>query len=242
MSASTGGRRGHSHTTRTSRQHAFRRWERAALLRVAVTASSTLPPEFASAVVAADRARRTEALVAETGRGMRRVDAANDGVVAVFDDVATALAAARRLRRRAVAPGLRARYAISWGDVLFGPDGRPRGGETELLAGLTALEESDRARAEVGSRVPTRDVVLMAAGTAVALPRELREQVAPLGAFRVAGFGPSVEVWCETLDAFLGREPTNTEKMFGVSGADFDTLLDVVWTRRLENRLRVSSR
>jgi hypothetical protein len=65
------------------------------------------------------------------------------------------------------------------------------------------------------------------------LPEELRSQFELAGWYRIPGFAGEFEIWAESLASFLGREPTASERLFGVTSANGDTVVDIWWKRRL---------
>ncbi len=159
-------------------------------------------------------------------------------VIAVFTDPETALGAARELRRRKLEAGVHVRYGFYWGDVLVGPDGQPCGGEPAMLGSLLDLTEANRACTTSIHRLPNRDRILLPAGALASLPEDLRTQFVPAGHYRLGSSDEPIEVWTESLKAFLGREPTNSERLFGVESLHHDTVLDHWWERRTKNTQR----
>jgi hypothetical protein len=213
-------------------------WQRLAVLRVEVAASAG--PAVARLDAAARIGRQLSTLRSTIpAEGLRYLAYTFRGLVAVYDDPEAALRAARSLRRRRPDSGTRVRYALYWGDVYVGADGAPLGGEPELLGRVLELTAADSAGDD--HCLPDRDRVVVLYGTVAQLPEKLRAQFVALGPYSVAGYANPLELWTESLEAFLGREPTASERLFGVAGLYPDTVLDIWWERRLRNVDRAAS-
>lgn len=214
-------------------------WERRAVLRIAVVPAPNMPASLRATMVSAEVAYLVSTLRTKVETtALRYLERTSWGLLAVYADPAKALSAARKLRQRKPGTGIRVRYGLYWGDVCVEPDGAPCGGEAEMLQAILFLMDEDRVSAPDGVAFPDRDRVLVPSGTVAQLPDELRTQFVSLGSFRVPGCAGTLEIWTESLSAFLGRKPTNTERTFGVAGLHPESLLDIWWERRLNNRER----
>jgi hypothetical protein len=213
------------------------RWERLALLRVDVVSSGAHPAALDEAV-----ARTLEALRLNLGfEGIRYLKCGLSGLLAVYSDPAQALYAVRALGRRRAATGSLVRYCLFWGDVLVGPEGgAPVGGEAELLGAILQTSDCDRTSVPCEHRHPDRDRVVLPYGSVAQLPDEMRAQFVPLGSLRVPGLAGALELWTESLSSFLGREPSDSERLFGVAGLHKDTILDLWWERRCRKTIRLA--
>ena len=121
---------------------------------------------------------------------------------------------------------------LYWGDALVDAAERLVGGEVEALGALLALTEASRIDSACAHRLAHIDRVVMPAGAVRELPESVREQFVRLGSYRLAdGTGP-VEVWADSLRSLLGREPSDSERLFGFEGAHRTTVLDMWWGRR----------
>lgn len=213
-------------------------WERLALLRIDVVPAENLPVTLRPTMVAAEVAHIVSVLHRKiSNRGLGVLKQTSNGLMLVYADPARALDVARRLRERKTSTGLRIRYGLYWGDACVGIDGSLSGGEAEMLRSILRLRPSDGERAS-GEDLPDRDRVLMTLGTVAQLPSTLRVQFVRIGAFRVSGYSSPIEVWGESVPVMLGRDLTRTEETFGVTGVHRDTVLDVRWAARFENKGR----
>jgi class 3 adenylate cyclase len=211
-------------------------WERLAILRVEVVPAPTLPEAFRRTAIASEVAYLVSSLQKQVSRdGLRYVRQTADGLIAVYADPEQGLDAARKLRKRKPGTGLRVRYGLFWGDAFVDAERSPAGGEGEMLRQMLSLTKKDLVVAAGENDLPDRDRVLMTSGTLAQLPERLRGDFVSLGHFRVPGFNGLLEIWTESLEAFLGRKPTNTERNFGVAGLHPETVLDVRWAQRFSN-------
>lgn len=210
-------------------------WRRLAVLQVVAVPSATLPLSVHVSVTETEVLYLIAALRERISPiGLCYLRRTKDGLLAVYDDPAAALNAARTLRRRKPSAGIRIRYALFWGDAYVGADGAPASGEALMLRQILSLKPDDRKSSAGDIELPDRDRVLMPFGAVVQLPVELRAQFVPLGLYNLPGYACPIEIWTENLAAFLGREPTHSEELFGADGLHRDTVLDLRWERRYE--------
>jgi ATP-dependent Clp protease ATP-binding subunit ClpC len=209
-------------------------WERLALLRIEILAPEDLTPAEQDAVLKSEIIRMIGTLRTNVSfEGLRYLRSTDAGLVAAYPEVATALRVAHTMRRARPPEGVRVRYGLYWGDVSVGRDGIPSGGEVELLGAILRLTDADRADSTNDQSLPERDRVVAPCGSVAQLPEELRAQFDLVGWYRVPGIADEFEIWAESLASFLGRQPTVSERLFGVAGVDGDTVVDIWWKRRL---------
>lgn len=209
-------------------------WERLALVRVEIVAPENLTPAEKDAVIKREIIRMIETLRTNVSfEGLRYLRSTDAGLVAAYPEAATALRVAHTMRRGRPAEGVRVRYGLYWGDVSVGPCGIPSGGEVELLGSILRLTDADRVESTSDQSLPERDRVIAPCGSVAQLPEELRAQFDMVGWYRVPGFADELEIWSESLASYLGRQPTVSERLFGVAAVDGDTVVDIWWKRRL---------
>ncbi len=124
----------------------------------------------------------------------RLLKGTGDGYLVVYDTVADALAAARRLRREVDPAGLR--LVIHRGRVRVGSED-VFGSEVHRLFRLEALDEQARVGGHTHERLPVTGRVLISRSALGELPAEQRVQFVRVGAFELEGFEDPEEVWVE---------------------------------------------
>src|SRR5690606_602891 len=124
----------------------------------------------------------------------RLLKGTGDGYLAVYDTVAAALDAARRLRREIDAAGLR--LVIHRGRVRVGRED-VFGSEVHRLFRLEALDEAARSGGRSNEPLPVIGRVLLSRSALGDLPAEQRIECVRVGAFELQGFDEPEEVWVE---------------------------------------------
>jgi len=124
----------------------------------------------------------------------RLLKGTGDGYLAVYDTVAAALDAARRLRREIDAAGLR--LVIHRGRVRVGSED-VFGSEVHRLFRLESLDEDARIGGRSNETLPVIGRVLLSRSALGDLPAEQRIEFVRVGAFELQGFDEPEEVWVE---------------------------------------------
>jgi serine/threonine protein kinase/class 3 adenylate cyclase len=140
------------------------------------------------------RAMRETLRLGDEHQAPRLIKGTGDGYLAVYDTVAAALDAARRLRQELGATGLR--MVIHRGRVRVGSED-VLGSEVHRIFRLESLDEEARIGGHTQETLPVVGRVLLSRSALGELPAEQRVDFVRVGAFALQGFDEPEEIWVE---------------------------------------------